>query len=114
MYLIKNIDLCFGEFDRSYLTYGTIIESMCMAKPVIHHRIDSLYADNYDQLYPMYHAETAEDISLQIERAFFNPSERIQMGLAAKEWVKNYFINRSLKSLISILEEPVVGLSSFI
>jgi hypothetical protein len=104
MYLISQVDVCCGEFNQSYLTFGTIIESMSMAKPVIHHRDDSLYSEAYTELYPLYNARTPDEITIQIDCAFSNPNGRVQMGLDAKKWVKKYFIDKPLKTLLELIE----------
>src|SRR5947209_10102740 len=45
MYLVDVAHLCAGQFDRSFLTFGTILEALSVGKPVIHHRDDALYRD---------------------------------------------------------------------
>jgi len=104
MYLIKNMDVCSGEFVKSYLTFGTVIEAMVMGIPAIHYREDNLYIDKYPELYPLYNAQYPEDISTQIERAWSNPDERLAMGKSAREWVIKYFIDRPLERLIGVLK----------
>lgn len=104
MYLIKNVDLCSGEFGRSYLTFGTVIEAMVMGKPVINYRDDSLYKNRYSNLYPCYIAREPNEISQAIEKAYHNQAERKQMGDDAQQWVQHYFIQNSLNKLTEVIE----------
>jgi glycosyltransferase involved in cell wall biosynthesis len=104
MYLIKNVDVCSGEFNLSYLTFGTIIEAMLMGKPVVHYRIDELYK-SYPELYPLYKAREADEIMNCLKDAFLNPDKRIEMGNSARSWVKKYFIENPLAELIKAIEK---------
>jgi glycosyltransferase involved in cell wall biosynthesis len=105
MYLVKNADVCTGEFGYSYLTFGTVVEAMLMKKLVIHYREDHLYTDVYPELYPMLHAKTPEEIEKAISFAVNNPAEIQQMGEKACEWVKTNFIERPVKFLQQLIEE---------
>lgn len=107
MYLLKQADLGCGEFDRSYLTFGTIIEAMAIGTPVIHHRKDELYTEQYPELYPMYNAREPEEIAKALQYAYDNPAERKQMGLEAQAWVKKYFIDKPLTAITEIIEKTI-------
>ena len=104
MYLISLVDVCSGEFNRSFLTFGTVIEAMLMGKPVINYREDSLYKAQYPELYPCYVAREPLEIEAAIQRAWENPKERIAMGQAAREWVLRYFVEKPVKKLVEIIE----------
>lgn len=104
MYLIKNVDVCSGEFNLSYLTFGTIIEAMLMGKPVVHHRVDELYK-SYPELYPLYNAREVDEIKTCLKDAFVNPNKRLEMGDSARSWVKKYFIENPLVELIKVIEK---------
>lgn len=106
MYLIKNVDVCSGEFNLSYLTFGTIIEAMTMGKPVIHYREDQLYT-HYPELYPMYKARESVEISNSLREAYLNKEDREQKGKEAMDWVKKYFIQEPLKALVNIIEKQL-------
>ncbi len=105
MFLIKNADVCCGEFGRSYLTFGTIIEAMQMKKPVIHYRDDSLYTDKYPSLYPLFNASDPEQIENAIITAISNPDLVKRMGEEAQAWVKKYFVQKPVAFLQSLIEE---------
>lgn len=103
-YLISQVDICTGEFGRSYLTFGTIVEAMAMAKPVIHHRKDDLYKDVYDQLYPLYNAREPDDICKSLQSYYDNPEEGIKIGLEAKKWIEKHFVLDPVNQLIKAIE----------
>jgi glycosyltransferase involved in cell wall biosynthesis len=104
MYLLNNADLGSGEFDKSYLTFGTIIEAMVMGKPVIHYREDSLYSNQYPELYPLYNAREPEEIAQALQDAYDNPEERIAKGKLAQAWVKSYFIEQPLGEIYKLIK----------
>src|SRR6202035_1602514 len=60
MYIISQADLCCGEFAESYLTFGTILEALTLAKPVVHYRDDRLYEG---PLYPVLNAREPDEIA---------------------------------------------------
>jgi len=105
MYLIKNVDLCSGEFGRSYLTFGTIIEAMILGKPVLNYRDDKLYIANYEYLYPCYNVREPFEISLALEDAYKIPEERNEKGLKALMWVEKCFLKNSLNEIFKIINE---------
>jgi glycosyltransferase involved in cell wall biosynthesis len=104
MQLISRVDVCTGEYGRSYLTFGTIIEAMLLKKPVIHYRDDNLYTGIYPELYPLLNAREPEEIEIAIGYALNNPGELKKMGEAASGWVKKYFIEKPLKTLQNLIE----------
>lgn len=103
MYLVSKIDLGSGEFGRSYLTFGTIIECMIMGKPVIHYRQDELYTGQYPELYPLINAKYADDIAEKLSYYYHHRAELHEMGHQAQQWVKKYFIDRPLKRIMEVL-----------
>lgn len=105
MYLISKIDVGSGEFGRSYLTFGTIIECMIMGKPVIHHRQDELYTGLYPELYPLINAKYADDIAEKLTYYYHHREDLNEMGRQAQQWVKKYFIERPLKRIMEVLNE---------
>ncbi len=105
MYLLKNVDVGTGEFTRSFLTFGTIIEAMFMKKPVINYRVDSVYTNEYDRLYPTYIAKEPDEIANAISEAYNDPEKAKQMGEECYEWVMKYFINEPLASLLELIEK---------
>jgi glycosyltransferase involved in cell wall biosynthesis len=104
MYVISKVDVCCGEFGRSYLTFGTIVEAMLMQKAVIHYRDDRLYTYKYPELYPLLNAREPEEIENAIAYAQNNPEKLKEMGKAASGWVKEYFIKKPLEALQSLIE----------
>jgi hypothetical protein len=104
MYLINNVDVCTGEFDKSYLTFGTVVEAMVMSKPVIHYREDNLYESIYPDLYPMLHAREPLEITNAIDFAVRNPDALKEMGQKGNRWIKKYFIDSALLHLQNIIE----------
>jgi len=105
MFVIKNVDVCCGEFGRSYLTFGTVIEAMQMKKPVIHYRDDSLYVDKYSSLYPLLNAREPDQIEAAIARAVSDPETTKKIGEEASEWVNTNFIQKPVSFLQSLIEK---------
>jgi glycosyltransferase involved in cell wall biosynthesis len=104
MRLIYNVDVCTGEFDKSYLMFGTLAEALTLKKPVIHHRQDELYKSDYPELYPILNAKTPEEISASLSFAFANKEKVRQVGEDAHEWFMEHFITSGLRELKQLIE----------
>lgn len=103
MYLISRADLCCGEFAESYLTFGTILEALCLGKPVVHHRDDSLYAG---PLYPVLNAREPDEIASALDACLDDPESCRRMGLEGQAWVEEHVVERPLELIFSLLGMP--------
>jgi glycosyltransferase involved in cell wall biosynthesis len=108
MYILSKVNLACGEFNRSYISFGTIIEAMSIGVPIIHHREDALYVDSYESLYPMINAKTPQEIADALTTYAPQPEKLKQMGAAAKIWVDKYFIDQSIEKIVNIIEKRSV------
>jgi len=106
--LINNVDVCCGEFAKSYITFGTIVEAMLMGKPILHYRDDELYKDKYQSLYPLYNCREPSEIAACLEDALHDKERRIEIGKAAQEWVNRYIIEKPLSVMTSIISGTYV------
>lgn len=107
MCLISKVDVCSGEFGRSYLTFGTIVEAMLMGKPVIHYRDDSLYENAHSELYPLLNAREPREITEAISYAITNAGVIKTMGKEASDWINEFFIKQPLERLAILIENKV-------
>ncbi len=104
LFLISLVDLCSGEFFESYLTFGTIVEAMLMAKPVIHFRDDSLYSNQYAELYPLLNCRYPEEIAVKLTQYYIDREGLREIGLKAQNWCEKYVIKEPLDRIIEIIE----------
>jgi glycosyltransferase involved in cell wall biosynthesis len=105
MYIVKNADLCCGEFAHSFLIYGTVVEAMLMKKPIVTYRNDNYYSGIYSELYPCFNAREPGEIANVITFATNNKNQRVQIGEEANSWLKKYFIEYPLQQLLSVIEQ---------
>jgi glycosyltransferase involved in cell wall biosynthesis len=101
MYLIDQADVCCGEFDRSYLTFGTLLEALSLGKPLIHHRDDSLYPNI--PLYPILNAREPHEIAAAMAAFLHDPVTWRRRGLEGQSWVDEYVIRRPLDLICELL-----------
>jgi glycosyltransferase involved in cell wall biosynthesis len=101
MSLASNADLCCGEFDRSWLTGGTIVEALSLGKPLIHHREDSLYSEV--PLYPVLNAREPAEIAAAIARYVEDPDGWCDRGLEGQAWFDEYVVRRPLDLICDLL-----------
>lgn len=89
-------DAVIGELARSWLSYGVVIESMVLFKPIIHNRNDSFFSSS--QLYPMYNARNKNELASAIYSIFTSPIEAKAIGLEAGNWYRNS-VNQYMRDL---------------
>lgn len=102
---ISLCDIGVGELDSSYFSYGAIYEFLAMAKPVIHFRDERLYKDFYDTMYPMYSANTTDQIYQILERLVMGKGYFEEVGIRAHLWFLENAIEKPLKFIVEKIEE---------
>jgi glycosyltransferase involved in cell wall biosynthesis len=96
-------DMGTGEFGLSYFSCGTIYETLAMAKPLLHHRDDSLYAEEYPEMYPMVHANTIEEIAGALIESVDDPGRVREIGEGGRAWLQKHMVDIPLREYGSIL-----------
>lgn len=102
---ISLCDIGVGELDSSYFSYGAIYEFLAMSKPVIHYRIDSEFEEYYPEMYPMYSANTAEQVEKYFMDYELNPSTFAKTGDRANKWFLKYAIEKPLNVINKLINE---------
>jgi glycosyltransferase involved in cell wall biosynthesis len=105
MAVLAASDIIIGELHHSWLTYGVALEALCMGKPFMHKRIDSEYASDYPELYPMLHASSAKEVYLELAKAEKDKAGIKAIGNSGREWFLNYCVNLPVSSVITIIDE---------
>lgn len=103
--MISFADIGIGEIGNySWFSYGAIFEFLCMKKPVIHYREDSLYVGKVESLYPMYSASTQEEVLNALVNSYKNRSKTDQMATESHNWFIKYGIEKPLDVLTKAME----------
>jgi hypothetical protein len=87
-------DAAIGELYRSWLTYGVACETLCAAKPLIHHRADETYTEYQPELYPMIHAHDKDGVVKALTQVHQHPDAAAETGRAGYEWLTEYAVRR--------------------
>jgi hypothetical protein len=101
---ISLCDIGIGELDTSYFSYGSVFEFLALAKPVIHYRNDELYRDFYSEMYPMYSANTKEQVLTYFKEYESNPEAFKDTGISAHTWFIKHAINKPLDSIVKLID----------
>lgn len=96
MACIHYADIGVGELGHSWYTYSVVSEFMTMAVPLVHTCNIEYYKTIHEDIYPMFTASTAEDITRTLENFFQNPETFRETGKLSKEWFKKNIILRFL------------------
>jgi hypothetical protein len=101
---ISLCDIGVGELDSSYFSYGAVYEFLALAKPVIHYRNDELYKDKYPEMYPMYSANTKEQVLAYFKEFESNPEAFKNTGKSAYVWFTKHAINKPIEIIVKLIE----------
>jgi glycosyltransferase involved in cell wall biosynthesis len=105
MKVLALADLVIGELYHSWLTYGVVLEALCLGKPVMHYRNDAEFVHDYPDLYPMLNANSARMVFEGLSKLAANKSEVLSSGRKGKEWFLEFCVNRPINSIIKIIKE---------
>ena len=101
---LKYADIGIGEFGIGWYSYGTIFEYLSMGVPIIHYRDSKILLKNKIKYpYPMYNANTSDEIFLGINKIFNEKKFRDDLKDKNIEWFNNIFINQSLEKFIKVI-----------
>lgn len=98
-------DIGSGEFEWSWLSCGTIYETLAMAKPLMHYREDDLYKGYYPELYPMINIRSAEDVPKALADYVARPDYYKEMGEKGREWLQRYAIDQPINEFVRIIKD---------
>jgi glycosyltransferase involved in cell wall biosynthesis len=104
MVALSLADLGAGQFTIGGVTYGTIMESLLMGKPVMGFRDDESCKDHYPELYPILNVKTSDEITRSLEYFCSHRSEFDQHTNINRKWFQKYMIDIPLSEFIKILK----------
>jgi hypothetical protein len=97
-------DIGTGEFHRSWFSFGTMYETLAMAKPFLHYRNDELYRDFYPEMYPLMNARTDHEIAAQLQDFRNRPEHFRELGERGRQWFEKFVIGDVLDAYMRIIE----------
>ncbi len=101
--LMVGLSLCdigTGEFHTSCLGAGVIFETLALAKPLMHYRVDSDFAHAYPTLYPILNASSPEDIHRHLSDYWKNPEPFKEIGRQGRNWLIKELNDRVIDAYI--------------
>ena len=106
--IMSMIDLCdvgIGEVGHmSTITYGSLCEFMCMAKPIIGN-LDVKYNLDYNQeIYPIYNVNNDQDVYKALSDIFLNQDDAKISGEKNQIWFEKNVISDGLSNIIKVIE----------
>lgn len=104
-------DIGCGEFANSWLSCGTIYETLAMGKPLLHRRDDELYTQFFPELYPLMNVQTAADISRHLLDFVDRPGHWRAVGERGRAWHQRYAVDIPLDGIARRLGLPATAAS---
>jgi len=105
MPIISQADVVIGQLKNSWLTYGIVLETLCMKKPLIHNRDDSSFKNSYDWLYPMISAGSLDEINKALKAVSSDKEIHLKNAELAYDWLKEFCIDKSIYEIIKRIKE---------
>ena len=65
--IIEKADICVGNLNNSFLSYGSVYEALACKTAFMGYREDELYKNEYKKLYPMINVNKPEDVANKLE-----------------------------------------------
>jgi hypothetical protein len=96
-------DIGCGEFANSWVSCGTIYETLAMAKPLLHVRDDALYRDYFPELYPLMNVSRDEDIESHLVDYVDRPAHWKAVGEAGRRWHDQYAVREPVEAVLRYL-----------
>lgn len=88
-------DVCCGQFGISWIQNGTILEALVAGKPLITWRDSFQYGDQ-EGLYPIYNANSPEEIASRLEEYSTDPVRGHEMGVEGRLWYEETVVDKAL------------------
>ena len=99
MGIIKQCDVGVGELGRSWFSYGAVYEILAMNVPFVGNRNDKEYTSVSSGLYPMFHAQTEEDITNVLTTIYLDKISAQTVATKAYNWFEVNAIGASLVAI---------------
>ncbi|NOU28814.1 MAG: hypothetical protein HOO96_12990 [Polyangiaceae bacterium] len=96
-------DIGCGEFANSWLSCGTIYETLAMAKPLLHVRDDALYRDYFPELYPLMNVARDEDIEAHLVDYVDRTAHWKAVGEAGRQWHDRFAVREPVEAVLRYL-----------
>ena len=98
MFGLSLADVSCGQLGgNSWLTSGVINESLALDKPIIHYRDDSMYVEDYEELYPILRASNENEFEKQLIYFSQNKNAAIKEALKGSAWLEKYTVQYPMK-----------------
>tara|TARA_Y100001980_G_C14543532_1_gene322303 strand:+ start:455 stop:1555 length:1101 start_codon:yes stop_codon:yes gene_type:complete len=105
MLMINLCDVGVGEVGHmSSITYGSLCEFMCLAKPIIGNLDVEYNKKNNQEIYPIYNVDNSQDVYQAMHEIFLDYEQAKISGEKNQIWFEKYVISDGLKNIISTIE----------
>lgn len=104
MFGLNISDISCGHFKTSWLTCGVVNETLASDKPLLHNRKDELYAEEYQSLYPILNAKTADDVTNRLSEYIENREKYNKEAEAGSVWLVEHTVKIPLEIIKNTIE----------
>ncbi|MCO7223796.1 glycosyltransferase [Pleionea sp. CnH1-48] len=104
---IMKSDIVAGEFNMSWFSYGVVYEAMVASKPILHYREDSLYKEQYPEMYPMLNAKEVDEIVDRLIESYKNRANMLKIGKSANQWFRQYVVDEPIRVISKLIDTKV-------
>lgn len=98
-------DMVAAEFINSWTGGGVIYEALVAGKPLLMHSIEHKKPTRSKSLYPIYNANTPEQIADRLQEYIDDPECGRKMGIAGQKWYQKNVVEKALAQYTEYFEQ---------
>lgn len=103
MACLSYVDVGIGELGHSWFSYNVITEFMAMKVPIIHNCNMDYYRTVHKNVYPMYHAASAEDVAGHLAAYHRSPTQFAETGRQSHQWWREHMADNTLEFIVGAI-----------
>jgi glycosyltransferase involved in cell wall biosynthesis len=96
-------DIACAEFENSWIASGVLYEAMALGKPILAHRVDSLYQASQPDLYEIMNAKEPVAIADRLEAYWRDPNAFKAMGERGRDWYRTWVVAKPLDKYVALI-----------
>jgi len=102
---LVDADIVCDELVNSWMGSGVTYEALAMGVPVLTYRDDALYASQYESLYPVLNARSAEDVAARLAEHVWSPDVSKEKGKAGRDWYEKHVVEAAVNRYLGFVRQ---------
>jgi glycosyltransferase involved in cell wall biosynthesis len=105
--LLKDADLCIGEINHSFLTYGVVLEAFVSKVPLVHNTEQISDQTGYTTMYDCFHASNQQELLEVMNKVYNNDFDKEAMVNTSYDWYFREVVRKFIYHVSNAVNEKV-------